>query len=116
MEQETRAKPALNIKNGMIFDAVLPDDQVLFSGKVDEYNGDTLYLLSPTGASVLPISCGAEVKLRCTLPDDHVVVYHGTILGSKSTLWKVGELCDWYGWNRRSFYRQPLAVDAKVLR
>ena len=116
MEQETRAKKPLNISNGIIMDAVLPDNQVLFSGKVDNYNGDTLYLLSPTGASVPPISFGAEVKLRCKISDDRVDVYHGTILGSKSDLWKVGELCDWYGWNRRDFFRQPLAVEAKSLR
>lgn len=116
MEPETRAKPALNIKNGMMLDAVMSDNQVLFSGKVDEYDGDTLYLTNPTGGSVPPINFGAEVKLRCRHPDEHIDVFHGTILGSRSNMWKVGELCDWYGWNRRSFYRHPLAIEAQVLR
>lgn len=116
METEIREKPVLNIENGMIFDAVMSDEQVLFSGKVDEYDGDTLYLLDPDGGDVPPISFGSEVKLRCELPDERIAVYHGTILGSRSNMWKVGELCDWYGWNRRNFYRQPIAVEAKVLR
>lgn len=116
MEAEIQEKSVLNIQDGMIFDAIMPDEQVLFSGVVDNFNGDTLYLLSPTGEDVPPVSFGAEVKLRCELPDDRIAVYHGTVLGSRSSMWKIGELCDWYGWNRRDYYRQSTAIDARVLR
>lgn len=116
METETREKAVLSIRNGMIFDAIMPDEQVLFSGVVDNFNGDTLYLLSPTGGEVPPVGYGAEVKLRCELSGDHIAVYHGTVLGSRSSMWKIGELCDWYGWNRRDYYRQSTAIDARVLR
>lgn len=116
MEETTIEKKPLDIKDGMILDVIMQDEQVLFSGCVEEFNGDTLHLIDPDGGSVPPVTFGTELKLRCQNADDQIKVYHATVLGSRSTMWKIGELSDWYGWNRRNFYRQSVSVDARVLR
>lgn len=116
MEEPIIEKKPLDMEDGMILDVIMQDEQVLFSGCVEDFDGDTLYLVDPNGKSVPPVTFGTELKLRCQLSDNQVKVYHGTVLGSRSTKWKIGELCDWYGWNRRSFYRQSLSIEGRVLR
>lgn len=116
MEETKTAKKPLDIKDGMMMDVIMQDEQVLFSGCVENFDEDTMYLVSPDGGPVPPVTFGTELKLRCQVAEDQVNVFHGTVLGSRSTMWKVGELCDWYGWNRRSFYRQSISVEGRVLR
>ena len=117
MEDNTNIKKSLGIEDGMLLDVIMPNDQVLFSGCVDGFDGNSLYLLSPDGDSIPSLTFGTELKLRGQFPSgDEVKVFHGTVIGSRSNKCKIGELCDWYGWNRRSFFRQDLSIEARVLR
>lgn len=116
VEEREQEKKPLDIEDGMLLDVIMKDEQVLCTGEVEDFDGAMLHLVDPNGGSMPPVTYGTELKLRCQLPNDQIKVYHGTVLGSRSSMWRVGELSDWYGWNRRSFYRQNLSIESRVLR
>lgn len=116
MEETVVEKKHLNLEDGMLLDVIMHDEQVLFTGRIEDLEDNILYLVDPDGRDVPPVTFGTELKLRCQHEDDTVSVYHATVLGSRAAKWKLGELCDWYGWNRRSFYRQNLSIECRVLR
>ena len=115
-EQSSREDIPLEIADGMLLEVLMSDEQVLFEGKVTEFDGESMRLVDPDGRAVPPVEYGTEVKLRGTLEDNRVVVYHATVHGSTSTMWKLCDLESWYGWNRRDFYRQSISVEGRVLR
>ena len=115
-EQKTVEEIPLEIEVGMLLEVVMADEQVLYTGCVAEYDNRTLRLTDPKGGAVPPVEYGTELKLRGTLEDDRIVVYHGTVQGSTDKMWKVGDLSNWYGWNRRDFYRQSISAEGRVLR
>lgn len=116
LDREEKEKTSLEIVDGMLLEVLMSDEQVLFEGRVTELDGETMRLVDPAGGAVPPVEYGTEVKLRGTLADGRIVVYHGTVLGSTSAMWKIGDLSNWYGWNRRDFYRQSVSVEGRVLR
>lgn len=113
---EVKEKEPLEIVDGMQLEVLMSDEQVLFEGRVTEFDGESMRLVDLNGGAVPPVEYGTEVKLRARLGDDRIVPYHGTVLGSTSTMWKISDLESWYGWNRRDFYRQSVSVEGRVLR
>lgn len=100
----------------MRLEVLRSDNEVVFLGRVRSFAGRTLELHDDGGGSVPPAVYGTEVKLRGVWTGVGLVTYHGTVFGSTPEMWKIGELADWYGWERRSFYRQDISVEARVLR
>ena len=114
--EDKSEKNNLFIEEGMRLDVMRTDDDVVFLGRVRTLDGTTLTLVNDTGGDVPHVLYGAEVKLRGAWPGVGLVTYHGTVFGSTETMWKIGDLEEWYGWERRSFYRQDVSVEAQVLR
>lgn len=110
--QETK-RP--NIKPGMTVDVIMKDEQVRMSGCVDEFNSLFLFLSDPDGVAA-PVPFGTELKLRCHESEEQFTTYHGVAVSCRNSTWKIAEVCDWYGWERRGFYRQALSTEGRVLR
>lgn len=106
----------LYIEDGMRLEVLRSENQVDFVGRVRNFEGRTLTLVNDNGGDVPFALYGTEIKLRGVWTGIGLVTYHGTVFGSTETSWKVGELSEWYGWERRSFYRQDISVEARVLR
>ncbi len=106
----------LYIEDGMRLEALRADERVAFLGRVKDFKERTLKLVDESGGTVPPVVYGTEVKLRGAWPGQGLVTYHGTVFGSSSEMWMIGDLSEWYGWERRGFYRQMISVEAKVLR
>lgn len=106
----------LYIEDGMRLEALRTDERVAFLGRVRDFKERTLKLVNDEGGSVPAVVFGTEVKLRGAWPGQGLVTYHGTIFGSTPEMWMIGDLCEWYGWERRGFYRQTVSIEAKVLR
>jgi len=116
LEKEPKPNEKLYIEDGMRLEVLRSDDDVAFMGRVKDFEGNTLSLVNDTGEDVPSVIYGTEVKLRGAWTGVGLVTYHGTVFGSTPEMWKIGELADWYGWERRSFYRQDVSVEARVLR
>lgn len=106
----------LYIEDGMHLEALRADERVAFLGRVRDFKERTLKLVNDEGGNVPAVVYGTEVKLRGAWPGQGLVTYHGTVFGSTSEMWMIGDLCEWYGWERRGFYRQVVSIDAQVLR
>ena len=106
----------LYIEEGMRLEALRTDENIAFLGRVKDFKERTLKLINDAGGSVPAVVYGTEIKLRGVWPGQGLVTYHGTIFGSTPEMWMIGDLCEWYGWERRDFYRQGVSIDAKVLR
>lgn len=105
----------LLIEVGMRLEAIRANEQLVFLGRVKELKGTVLKLANDAGDSVPPAVYGTEVKLRGVWPRVGLVTYHGTVYGCTADSWMIGDLQEWYGWERRSFYRQSVSIDASVL-
>ncbi len=116
LAREQEKEESLEIEDGMLLEVVMADTQVLFRGRVEDYDKVTLCLVDENGGDVPPSVYGTELKLKGTLDDGRIVVYHGTVHGSNRKMWKIGDLSNWYGWNRRDFYRQSVSVEGRILR
>lgn len=121
MEEESKGRESaleekLYIEDGMRLEVLRSDNEVVFLGRVRSFEGRTLELHDDGGNSIPPAVYGTEVKLRGVWTGVGLVTYHGTVFGCNDRMWKIGELAEWYGWERRDFYRQNLAVDAEVIR
>ena len=121
MEEEIKGHdPApeekLYIEDGMRLEVLRSENEVDFVGRVKDFEGRTLSLVNDNGGEVPYAIYGSEVKLRGVWTGIGLVTYHGTVFGSTPEMWKIGELAEWYGWERRSFYRQDISVEARVLR
>lgn len=106
----------LYIEDGMRLEALRTDERVAFLGRVKDFKERTLKLVGEPGENVPAVVYGTEVKLRGAWPGQGLVTYHGTVFGSTADTWMIGDLSEWYGWERRGFYRQAVSLDAKVLR
>jgi len=106
----------LYIEDGMRLEVLRSENQVDFVGRVRNFEGRTLTLVNNDGGSVPYAIYGTEIKLRGVWTGIGLVTYHGTVFGSTDESWKIGELSEWYGWERRNFYRQSISVEARVLR
>lgn len=115
MESIAQEKETPNIQYGMKIDVIMKDEQVCMSGYVDDYNGVMLYLTDPKG-NAFPIQFGAELKLRCYETEEQFTTYHAVAVSCRNATLKITEVCNWYGWERRGFYRQSMSTEARVLR
>lgn len=106
----------LYIEDGMRLEVLRSDNEVDFVGRVKDFEGKTLTLVNDNGGEVPHAIYGTEIKLRGVWTGIGLVTYHGTVFGSTNVAWKIGEISDWYGWERRNFYRQGISVEARVLR
>lgn len=100
----------------MSLEVLRSDHEVVFLGCVRSFEGKMLELHDDGGGSVPSAAYGTEVKLLGVWTGVGPVTYHGTVLGCNDRMWKIGEMAEWYGRERRDFYRQNLAVDAEVIR
>ena len=114
--KEQKAEEKLYIEEGMRLEVLRSDNDVVFMGRVKEFQGRSLVLVDDAGNPVPFAVYGTEVKLRGVWVGIGLVTYHGTVFGSTGEMWKIGELAEWYGWERRGFYRQNISVNAKVRR
>jgi len=108
--------PKLYIEDGMRLEVLRSNEQVVFVGRVKDYQDRALKLVHDKNETVPKVVYGTEVKLRGVWPRVGLVTYHGTVYGCTPEMWMIGDLSEWYGWERRSFYRQSLSIEAKVLR
>ena len=104
-----------NIQYGMRIDVIMKDEQVRMSGYVDDFNGIMLFLTDPEGTAA-PVPFGTELKLKCYETEEQFKTYHAVAVSCRNSTWKITEVCEWYGWERRGFYRQTLSEEARVLR
>lgn len=114
--KEPKPEEKIYIEEGMRLEVLRSDSDAAFLGRVKSMDGRSLTLVNDAGGSVPSAVYGTEVKLRGVWVGVGLVTYHGTVFGSTSEMWKIGEIAEWYGWERRSFYRQDVSVDASVLR
>lgn len=114
--KEPKSEEKLYIEDGMRLEVLRSEDDVAFMGRVKNFEGRTLTLVNDEGGDVPYVVYGTEIKLRGVWTGVGLVTYHGTVFGSTAESWMLGELSDWYGWERRSFYRQEVSVEARVLR
>lgn len=106
----------LEIEVGMLLEVLTEDNDVLFRGRVTDFNGDSICIENNTGGSVPSVVYNTEYKLRGHLSDDRRVVYHGTVCGSTKTMWKMDQLANWFTWEKREFFRQNISVEAVLTR
>lgn len=118
MEQELlkTLQPDLYIEDGMHLEVLRSNEQVVFLGCVKDFKDRTLRLIHNDGGSVPRVVYGTEVKLRGVWPRVGLVTYHGTVYGCTEDSWLIGDLSEWYGWERRGFYRQSISTEARVVR
>ena len=100
----------------MRLDVLRSNDQVVFTGLVKDYKDRTLKLVHENGEELPKVVYGTEIKLRGVWSRVGLVTYHGTVYGCTSDTWMIGDLSEWYGWERRSFFRQDVSIEADVLR
>lgn len=112
---EKKKEAPLLIEIGMRLEAIRHNDQVMFMGRVKDMKERTLKLVSDDGSPVPHIIYGSEIKLRGVWPRVGLVTYHGTVYGSNADGWMIGDLQEWFGWERREFYRQNVSIEAQVL-
>lgn len=106
----------LEIEVGMLLEVLTENNEVLFRARVTDFDGDSIRLENSMGGSVPPVMYNSEYKLRGHLSDDRRVVYHGTVCGSTSTMWKMEQLANWFTWEKREFFRQNISVEAVLTR
>ena len=114
--RDPKPEEKLYIEDGMRLEVLRSEDDVAFMGRVKDFEGRTLTLVNDEGGDVPYVVYGTELKLRGVWTGVGLVTYHGTVFGSTADSWMIGELSDWYDWERRSFYRQDVSVEARVLR
>ena len=106
----------LEIEVGMLLEVLTENNEVIFRARVTDFNGDSICIENDMGGRVPPVMYNSEYKLRGHLSDDRRVVYHGTVCGSTSTMWKLDQLANWFTWEKREFFRQNISVEAVVTR
>lgn len=116
LNKDGKPEEKLYLEEGMRLEAMRSDSDVAFLGRIRKLEGRTLELVDDKGGQVPLAVYGTEVKLRGVWTGVGLVTYHGTVFGSTGEMWKIGELAEWYGWERRGFYRQSVSIEARVLR
>ena len=106
----------LEIEVGMLLEVLTEDNEVLFRARVADFDGDSIRIVNDMGGSVPSVVYNSEYKLRGHLSDDRRVVYHGSVCGSNSTMWKMDQLSNWFTWEKREFFRQNISVEAVLTR
>ena len=106
----------LEVEVGMLLEVLTENNEVIFRARVTDFDGDAIRIENDNGGEVPPVMYNSEYKLRGHLSDDRRVVYHGTVCGSTSTMWKMDQLANWFSWEKREFFRQNISVEAKVTR
>lgn len=106
----------LEVEVGMLLEVLTENNEVIFRARVTDFDGDAIRIENDNGGEVPPVMYNSEYKLRGHLSDDRRVVYHGTVCGSTSTMWKMDQLANWFSWEKREFFRQNISVEARVTR
>ena len=112
---EKEKEAPLLIEIGMRLEAIRHNEQSMFMGRVQDLKERTLKLVTDDGSPAPHIIYGSEIKLRGVWPRVGLVTYHGTVYGGNADGWLIGDLQEWYGWERREFYRQDVSLEAQVL-
>lgn len=106
----------LDVEIGMLLEVLTENNEVIFRARVTDFDGESIRIENDNGGEVPPVMYNSEYKLRGHLSDDRRVVYHGTVCGSTSTMWKLDQLANWFSWEKREFFRQNISIEATVTR
>lgn len=110
-EPGSAAPPEL--KPGMTVEVLSMENELVFSGKVESYDGKTASIRDARGRE-LPVGVyGKPVKLRFERSENNLMV-HGKICRSSIETWAVDALEEQFVAPRRSFFRQRIDVAAEV--
>lgn len=111
MEEPGAAAPEL--KPGMTVEVLTMENKLIFSGKVETYDGKTVSIRDARGRE-LPVGVyGKPVKLRFERSENNLMV-HGKLCRSSAEMWSVDELEEQFVAPRRSFFRQRIDVAAEA--
>lgn len=101
------------LKPGMAVEVLTMGNELIFSGKVESYDGKMMSVRDTRGRE-LPVGVyGKPVKLRFERSESNLMVY-GKICRSSAEAWTLDELEEQFVAPRRSFFRQRIDVAAEV--
>lgn len=92
------------------------DINIPFEGIVEVITEQSITFHSKPFKKLPTVFSGTEVKLKVLTSENKTIVYHGTVLSSNSKRWEIGNLGQWDGWEKRTFFRQKISADAVVQR
>lgn len=90
-------------------------NDLLFVGRIQAFDGDTLTIYASGGGQVPPVVFNTEFKLHIRAHGRSVTVWSGAICGSSRTFWKLDRLERYSHQEHRQHFRQRAAVPAEVL-
>lgn len=91
------------------------DNNLVFIGRVKQFDGISLTIVSETGRDLPPVIFNTQFKLLIRMPGRSAMVWKGSVCGSTPQLWKVDHLVRFHYSEHRSHFRQPSNIPAQVI-
>lgn len=110
----TDATQATELKKGMLLEVLTPDNKLIFVGRVEKINKDSIVIYDDGGVRLPYIEYNSLVRLR-GFSDFQMFTMEGLISGNTDNIWRVEELYALQKEERRQNFRQNAAIDIQVM-
>ena len=103
-----------DLKAGMRLEILSENQTPLFLGVISKTDDECIWVSHAEGGELPPIVYNSRVRLRSYQKDGSILLLCGTIFGSSSQVWKIGEISEFSVFNKRENYRHPVAMVTTV--